>query len=368
MSSKMSQKVYMLIVLALLITMAGNVKADFIFSTPTNLGPAVNSEADDESSSISADGLILVFFSTRPGGYGELDLWMTTRETISEPWGESVNMGPLVNSPDADWCPSLSPDGCTLYFGSRRAGGIGNSGIWMSTRATREDDWSEPVNLGSNVNTAGNDGTPFISEDGLELYFSSLFRSGGYGGNDIWVSTRESIEDEWGVPTNLGEVINTGDEELFPILSTDGLSLFFSSGLLGSARPGGLGGSDIWMARRESRDSEWTEPVNLGAPVNSSISEWAPSITADGSTMYFSAGGFGAGNLYEVSIEPVVDLNADGIVDAADMCIMIDNWGTDEPLCDIGPMPWGDGIVDVQDLIVLAEHLFEEFPPAEPVG
>jgi hypothetical protein len=59
-----------------------------------------------------------------------------------------------------------------------------------------------------------------------------------------------------------------------------------------------------------------------------------------------------------VSIIPIVDFNGDGIVDSADMCIMIDYWGTDEPLCDIGPMPWGDGIVDVQDLIVLAEYLF----------
>lgn len=56
----------------------------------------------------------------------------------------------------------------------------------------------------------------------------------------------------------------------------------------------------------------------------------------------------------------VVDFNGDGIVNAADMCIMVDYWGTDEPLCDIGPMPWGDGIVDVEDLVVLAEHLFEE--------
>jgi N-acetylneuraminic acid mutarotase len=70
-------------------------------------------------------------------------------------------------------------------------------------------------------------------------------------------------------------------------------------------------------------------------------------------------------SVYELG--PVVDLNADGIVDAADMCIIVDNWGTDEPLCDIGPMPWGDGIVDVEDLIVLAEHLFEEVPPVEPV-
>ena len=67
-----------------------------------------------------------------------------------------------------------------------------------------------------------------------------------------------------------------------------------------------------------------------------------------------------------MSIEPVVDLNGDGIVEADDICIMIDYWGTDEKLCDIGPMPWGDGIVDVQDLIVLAEHLFEGIPPVEP--
>ncbi len=58
----------------------------------------------------------------------------------------------------------------------------------------------------------------------------------------------------------------------------------------------------------------------------------------------------------------IADLNGDGIVDSADMCIMIDHWGTDNQLCDIGPMPWGDGVVDVQDLIILAEHLFEEFP------
>jgi hypothetical protein len=74
---------------------------------------------------------------------------------------------------------------------------------------------------------------------------------------------------------------------------------------------------------------------------------------------------FGGGDIYQAPIIPIVDLNGDGIVDSADLCIIVDNWGTDDPLCDIGPMPWGDGIVDVQDLIVLAEHLFEEIPPVE---
>jgi hypothetical protein len=64
--------------------------------------------------------------------------------------------------------------------------------------------------------------------------------------------------------------------------------------------------------------------------------------------------------MWKASIMPIVDFNGDGIVDSADMCIMVDYWGTDESLCDVGPMPWGDGIVDVEDLTVLAEHLFEE--------
>jgi Tol biopolymer transport system component len=365
MNSKMSKKVCLLIVLALLAGMAGQAKADFVFGTPTNLGLLVNSTADDGSPSISADGLTLVFVSNRPGGHGEADLWMTTRATKSDPWEEPVNLGSPVNTPDPDWCMSLSHDGCTLYYASQRSGGEGGSDIWVSTRATTDDVWGEPVNLGTIINHSGHDGTPFISEDGLELYFTSLFRSGGYGGDDIWVSTRESNEDEWGTPMNLGPVVNSQFEEIFPVLSTDGLSLFFSSGLIGPGRPGGSGRSDIWVTRRKTRDADWGEPVNLGQPVNSSLGEWSPTFSADGSTLYFSAGVFGSGDLYEVSIDPVVDLNDDGIVDSADMVIMVDNWGTDEPLCDIGPMPWGDGIVDVQDLIVLAEHLFEEIPPVE---
>ena len=108
--------------------------------------------------------------------------------------------------------------------------------------------------------------------------------------------------------------------------------------------------------------------MNLGSKVNSSVPDVGPSISDDGQTLFFMSmrsGGFGSFDAWQVSIEPVVDLNADGIVDAADMCIIVDHWGTGEPLCDIGPMPWGDGIVDVQDLVVLAEHLFEEVPPVE---
>jgi hypothetical protein len=88
----------------------------------------------------------------------------------------------------------------------------------------------------------------------------------------------------------------------------------------------------------------------------------------NGSTLYFASerpGGLGGiyGDIYQAPIIPIVDFNGDRIVDAEDMCILVDHWGEDYPLCDIGPMPWGDGIVDVQDLVVLAEHLFEETLP-----
>ena len=131
----------------------------------------------------------------------------------------------------------------------------------------------------------------------------------------------------------------------------------------------GVGVSDLWMTRRATKDDPWKEPVNLGTPVNTPGDEKMPDISADGRTLYFGHFDDAAGpwDLWQVSIDPVVDLNGDGIVDAADMCIVVDHWGTDEQLCDVGPTPFGDSIVDVQDLIILAEHLFEEVPLVEPV-
>jgi hypothetical protein len=103
--------------------------------------------------------------------------------------------------------------------------------------------------------------------------------------------------------------------------------------------------------------------------VNSSSLDLIPKISPDGFTLYFGSerpGGFGGiwGDIWQAPIIPIVDFNGDGVVDATDMCIMIDQWGKNYSLCDIGPTPLGDGIVDVEDLKVLAEHLFEEsFPP-----
>ncbi len=359
MSSKTSLKVYLLTILILLISVAGNAKADYIFGTPTNLGVPVNyGSALDGEPSISADGLSLYFVSIRSGGYGEGDIWVTTRATVSDPWGEPENLGQAVNSSAWDGEPSISSDGLSLYFGSKRSGGYGGADLWVTTRASVSDPWGQAVNLGPTINTPFDDVDECISADGLSLYIDS-FREGGYGGTDIWVAKRETLSDPWSEPINLGPTINTTGESA-PSISADGLVLFFSDFF--GPRPGGYGEPDIWMATRASVSDPWGEPKNLGPAINTSGIDAHPNISADGSTLYFTSGRPGSGtssDVWQVSIEPVVDLNSDGIVDSADMCIIVDNWGTDEPLCDIGPMPLGDGIVDVQDLIVLSEHLFE---------
>jgi Tol biopolymer transport system component len=96
-----------------------------------------------------------------------------------------VNLGPKVNSPSDDFIPSIAADGLTLFFVSVRPGGYGGRDIWVTTRATTSDPWTEPVNPGPPINTSAWDQNATISADGSTLYFSSM-RPGGYGGLDIW--------------------------------------------------------------------------------------------------------------------------------------------------------------------------------------
>ena len=340
----------------------GHAKADFTFGEPTNLGPTINSLTDDYFPNISVDGLTLYFQSRRSGSYGPYDLWVTTRSTTNDQWSEPVNLGPTVNSSAANGGPSISADELSLYFHSGgQRGGSGGADLWITTRPTTNDPWGEPVNLGSTVNSTASDVCPRISNDGLSLFFESD-RPGGYGGRDLWVTTRATLSDTWDPPVNLGPNVNTSDGEVGLDVSDDGLTLIFSSN-----RPGGSSDYDLWVTTRSSVSDPWGPAVNLGQGINTIYGESGPNISADGLTLYFcdynlaKPGGTGGIDMWQIPILPVVDLNADGIVDTADIRIMVNHWGTNERLCDIGPMPLGDGIVDVQDLIVLAEHLFEDY-------
>jgi len=353
---------------AAVVSGGGTAKADFTFGEPALFDEPVNSTGVEAFECMSADGLE-VYISKPIPAHNSLssnyDLYVSTRATTNDPWSIPVSLGSTVNSSYLDYGASLSSDGLELYFCGRRPGGYGEQDIWVTTRAYKGADWGTPVNLGPPINTSDFDWLPWITPDGLKLYFSSN-RPGGYGRSDIWVATRDSTNDEWEEPVNLGPVVNSTVDDCAPCLSPDGLVLFFSDwpSTSGPYRPGGLGRSDMWMTRRKSTADPWEPPVNLGPNVNTNQYDDGPHISPDGSTLYFTHMLWGApssyDNIWQAPIFPIVDFNGDGIVDSADMCIIVEHWGESYSLCDIGPMPWGDGIVDLEDMKILAEHLFEE--------
>jgi hypothetical protein len=348
-----------LLVIGILLIVSRNVKADFVFGESENLGPSINTWDYEWFPRLESDGLSLHFIRN----LDEWENWVATRATKNDPWDTVVQLEGRPN-----WyasfgiVPGVTPmDGLEVYIWAGVDGGYGNSDIYVKTRETLDSPLSPTLtNVGPLVNTQSSEFMPSISPNGLELFFSDyaieLIRPNGYGGDDLWVAKRATRDDPWEEPVNLGPQVNSAANDSRLHISADGLLLFFDSW-----RSGGQGGSDLYMTKRKSLSDSWGEAMNLGPNVNSLGSEYNPCISADGRTLIFVRNE----DLWQATVEPVVDLNGDSIVDCADMCMVVDNWGTDNSLSDIGPMPWGDGIVDVQDLIVLAEHLFEEFPPSE---
>src|SRR5438094_2034509 len=117
------------------------------WSPPVTLGPTINTGFIDAGPALSKDGLSLYFNSDRPGGFGGNDIWVSQRATREDAWGEPVNLGPTINSAANEDAPSFSRDGHTMYFNSDRAGGFGLRAIYISRRANTHDDfvWKEPV-------------------------------------------------------------------------------------------------------------------------------------------------------------------------------------------------------------------------------
>jgi WD40 repeat protein len=277
------------------------------WSEPVNLGATINSAANEQTPTLSSDGLSLYFSSGRAGGFGGSDIWVSRRPCQDCDWDAPVNLGPVINSAATEFRPSLSTDGHLLFLQSNRPGGHGGSDIWVSHRtgSTEDLDWEQPVNLGPGVNTAGdeqvasylqgagggtlyfargsatlsqqdiyvadvtrngetsepavfvaelsdptvNDAGPTVRTDGREIVFHSG-RLGGVGLADLWTSTRQSVNHHWSPPMNL-TTLNSTEADLRASLSDDGRSLLFDS-----TRPGGFGGADIWMSTRTPSGKE----------------------------------------------------------------------------------------------------------------
>ena len=357
-----------LLVLVLALGLAAEVaNADFVWGTPGNLGPTINGPDEIWGLCLSRDGLELYFSSNRLGGYGGYDLWVSKREGTRDEWGPPTNLGSPANSPYDECTPCPSSDGLTLYFSHGHLpydnpkllpgilGGDGNT--WKLTRQTRDDPWSAAVNIGLGVNSEHAIG-PSISVDGLSLYFQS-HRPGTNGGCDLMVATRASASNPFANPAFL-RTLNSSAADWCPDISPDGLVLFFIS-----ARGGGTAPYRLWLTARKSIFDPFPSPQMLPPHVNGGGSgpfsgSYDPSLSPDGSALYFMSdrsGGFGRFDIWMVPIDPVVDFNGDGTVDVKDVVIMTEHWGENYSLCDIGPTPLGDGIVDLQDLVVLTEYM-----------
>ncbi len=272
------------------------------WSVPINLGPIINTTGNDSGPFISKNGLSLYFNSNRPGGYGGLDIYVSQRATANDPWGPPQNLGPNINSPYNDNAPALSSDEHTLYFQSNRPGGLGGTDLYMSRRHDRRDDfgWATARNVGSPVNTASNETAPAYFDDeksgDVVLYFGSD-AVGGMGGVDVWASYRQP-NGNWGTPFPVPE-LNSSFAETQVAIRKDGLEMFISSD-----RPGSFSAMlDIWVSTRTATSEPWSTPVNLGPVINLPVPYYQgrPSISFDGTTMYFYSyrpDSYGAQDLY----------------------------------------------------------------------
>jgi len=278
------------------------------WSQAENLGIEVNSGFEDFAPHLSSDGLALYFASNRPESVGGEDLWVSRRSSRHEPWGAPTNLGPAINTGANERSPALSRNRRLLFFATDREGGLGGLDIWLSWRADPDDDfgWQPPVNLGTGINSPATDAGPSFFEGGdlrhdrrggrrtpiPQLYMASS-RPGGPGGLDIYLG---SVPGGWSGPLSLVTELSSPQADLTPAVRRDGLEV-----IIASSRPGTLGGFDLWRSFRKSVYEAWSTPASLGPNVNTEFAEAFPSLSFDARTLLFQSnrpGGFGGTDIY----------------------------------------------------------------------
>ena len=186
----------------------------------------INTNLNEGAQNISQDGNWLIFTGCNyPEGFGSCDLYISYK-TKNGGWSEAENLGSTINSSAWESAPSLSPDKKDLYFSSTRTGGYGARDLWVTHRL-QNGKWSTPENLGPDVNTAGDESCPFIHSDNQTIYFNSNGHK-GYGTTDLFLS-RKDTSNHWGKPDNLGYPINTIDDEGSVIVAADGVNAYYAS-------------------------------------------------------------------------------------------------------------------------------------------
>lgn len=229
----------------LVFTRMSNTGENFVKSNFTNnhfalaeiVEGSINKQALKGAATVSNDGEYLIFAGDfYEKGYGSYDLYISY--STPDGWSEPENLGENINTPYWESAPSISPDSRTLYFSSDRPGGLGGRDLYMSTRLPNGR-WGRAVNLGASINSTGNDLYPYIHSDNQTLYFTSDGWA-GYGNTDLFISRKTSL-DEWTKPENLGFPINTIEDEGSITISSNGSTAYYASD-----RADSRGGLDLY--------------------------------------------------------------------------------------------------------------------------
>lgn len=269
-----------------------------------NVSEKLNSEWPDYGPVLNADETILIFTSRRQDGnlnenvdednfYFE-DIFMAEKDGNGQ-WGRAKNIGLPVNDSYHNSNLALSADGKTLFLYNDVNGGD----IFFSTQQSNKA-WSAPQPLSANINSSYAEKSVSMSPDGSLLFYSSN-RPGGLGGIDLYVSTKDS-KGNWSRSVNLGPTINTEFDDESPFIDYDGKTLFFST----KGRKG-MGGYDIFKSVYDSTAKEWTEPVNIGYPINTPDNDVFFVSTKDGERGYYASvrdDGQGYTDIYMVNFLP----------------------------------------------------------------
>ena len=274
-----------------------------------NVGPVVNSQFPDYTPVLTADESMMIFTSRRLGNIGNKkdsyldqeeefpleDVYMSLKRDGQ--WSEPVNLGSPINSDDHDAAIALSPDGSQLFVYK----GVGEGDIYLSRKKGLV--WTQPESLGDKINLPkSSELSCSITSEGKTLYFSSN-RPGGYGGLDIWKS--QLVKGQWSEPLNMGPKINTKEDEDAPFIHPDGVTLYYST--KGKKT---MGGYDIVYTTLEKNG--WTEPENIGFPINSVQDDIYYVVTANDHGYYssYKQGGVGKHDIFMVSRADREDVGA----------------------------------------------------------
>ncbi len=253
---------------------------------PKSLGDMVNSDWPEYLPALTADGETLIY--TRRVR-GQEDFYVSEKKDSS--WSLGIPLTDINDPINNEGAQSISADGRFLVFTAcNRRDGYGQCDLYYSE--VRDGRWTKPTNIKAPINTRAWDSQPSVSADGNTIYFSSN-RDGVIGGNDIWVSSRDS-NGKWQQPTNLGDKVNTKGDEQSPFIHPDGQTLYFMS----DGHPG-MGKTDLYLSRKQA-DGTWGEAINLGYPINTASHEGALIVSLDGKTAYFASDrDFGEQEAYE---------------------------------------------------------------------